>query len=84
MIAANYSEFRNNLKKYLDEVEDNNETVILKRSGGKGTVIISLEEYNSMQETMHLLKSEKNAARLRESIQQVKEGNTISSGLIEE
>ncbi len=84
MIAANYSEFRNNLKKFLDEVEDNNETVILKRSGGKGTVIISLEEYNSMQETMHLLKSEKNAARLRESIQQVKDGNTISTGLFED
>ena len=35
MIAANYTEFRNHLKKYLDDVEENNETLILKRGRGK-------------------------------------------------
>ena len=39
MIAANYTEFRTGLKNYLDNVENNNETLIIKRGSGKGTVI---------------------------------------------
>ena len=77
MLAANYTEFRTDLKRYLDEVELNNETLILKRGSGKGTVLISLKEYNSLMETVHLLRSKKNADRLFESIQQVKEGKTF-------
>lgn len=77
MIAANYSEFRAGLKKYLDSVEDNNETLIIKRKSGKGTVMISLDEYNSIMETLHLLSSKKNADRLYESIQQMKSGKTV-------
>ena len=84
MIAANFSEFRTKLKKYLDDVEDNNETLIVKRKTGKGAVLISLDEYNSIMETVHLLSSKANADRLYESIQQMKEGDTISSDLIEE
>ena len=74
MIAANYSEFRNELKNYLDNVEFNNETLIIKRGSGKGTVLISLDEYNSIMETLHLLSSKKNAKRLFESIEQMKTG----------
>jgi antitoxin YefM len=70
MIVVNYSEFRSDLKNYLDKVEDNNEILILKRKSGKGAVIISLDEYNSIMETMHLLKSKRNAYRLYESMQQ--------------
>jgi antitoxin YefM len=77
MIAANYSEFRTDLKKYLDSVEDNNETLIIKRKSGKGTVMISLDEYNSLMETLHILSSKKNADRLYESIQQMKTGKTV-------
>lgn len=77
MIAANYSEFRVNLKKYLDDVEDNNETLIIKRKSGKGTVMISLDEYNSIMETVHLLSSKANADRLYESIKQMNEGKTV-------
>ena len=84
MIAANYTEFRTKLKSYLDEVEDNQETLIVKRGSGKGTVVISLEEYNAMVETMHLLGSRKNADRLYESISQMKSGDTVSSKLLEE
>ena len=81
MIAANFSEFRGELKKFLDSVENDNETLIIKRKSGKGTVMISLEEYNSIIETMHLLSSKKNADRLYESIQQMKSGKTVKSKL---
>jgi len=77
MIAANFTEFRTGLKKYLDDVENNHETLIIKRKSGKGTVMISLDEYNSMMETVHLLSSKANADRLYESIQQMRAGNTV-------
>lgn len=83
MIAANYSEFRTGLKKYLDCVEDDNETLIIKRKSGKGTVMISLDEYNSIMETLHLLSSRKNADRLYESIQQMKSGKVVRPKLDE-
>lgn len=84
MIAANFSEFRTKLKLYLDNVEDNNETLIIKRKTGKGTVMISLGEYNSIMETVHLLSSKKNADRLYESLNQMRNGEKITSNLIEE
>jgi antitoxin YefM len=84
MIAANYSEFRKELKDYLDSVENNHETLIIKRGSGKGTVLISLEEYNSIMETLHQLSSQKNASRLFESINQMKSGKTVHHDLIEE
>ena len=78
MIAANFSEFRAKLKMYLDNVEDKNETLIIKRKTGKGTVVISLDEYNSIMETVHLLSSRNNADRLYESILQMKKGDTVT------
>ena len=84
MIAANFSEFRTNLKMYLDSVEDNNETLIVKRKSGKGTVMISLDEYNSIMETVHLLSSKSDADRLYESIKQMKNGDRTTETLIDE
>jgi antitoxin YefM len=84
MIAANYTEFRKGLKNFLDNVEFNNETLIIKRGSGKGTVLISLDEYNSIMETLHLLKSKKNAKRLFESIEQMKTGRKSERQLIGE
>ena len=84
MLAANFTEFRTGLKNFLDNVEDNNETLIIKRGTGKGTVIISLNEYNSIMETVHLLSSKANADRLYESIQQMKKGKVVQKDLIEE
>jgi antitoxin YefM len=84
MIAANYSEFRSKMKEYLDQVEQEHETLILKRGKGKGSVVISLEEYNSMIETMHVLSSKENVKWLFESIDQYKSGKTIGESLIEE
>lgn len=84
MIAANFTEFRTELKKYLDNVENNNETLIIKRKTGKGTVLISLDEYNSIIETVHLLSSKANADRLYESMQQMKTGQTVEHELTDE
>ena len=84
MKAANFTEFRTKLKQFLDDVEKNNETLIIKRGPGNGTVLISLDEYNSILETMHLLSSKANADKLYESISQMKTGNSVEKELIEE
>jgi antitoxin YefM len=84
MKAANYSEFRTNLKQFLDDVENNNETLIIKRGSGNGTVLISLDEFNSLNETAHLLSSKANAEKLQESIQQIRNGNMFELDLSED
>jgi len=84
MKAANYSEFRSNLKQFLDDVENNNETLIIKRATGNGTILISLDEYNSITETRHLLNSKANTIRLQESIQQINERNIVELDLSED
>ncbi len=84
MRAANFTEFRTGLKKYLDDVENNNETLIIKRGTGHGTVVISLDEYNSIMETVHLLSSKANADSLYESIRQIKEGKGVEHNIIED
>lgn len=77
MLAANFSEFRLNLKKYLDEVEESHEVLIIKRGKGKGSVLISLEEYNALMETMHLLSTPANAHHLRKSLKELAEDQTV-------
>jgi antitoxin YefM len=77
MLTTNFTEFRKRLKSYLDHLEQENETLIIKRGKGKSVVLFSLNEYNSIAETAHLLNSKKNAERLRESIEQMKSGKII-------
>lgn len=84
MKAANFTEFRTKLKQYLDDVEKNNETLIIKRGSSNGAVLISLDEYNSILETVHLLSSKANADRLYESVRQMKSGKSFEKELIEE
>ena len=71
--------FRNNLKKYFNEVCDDNKIIIVPRSSTSdksGVVIISLEEFNSLKETEYLLSSKENSKRIEESISQLEGGNS--------
>ena len=61
-----------------------NEILIIKRAKGKGTVLLSLDEYNSIIETMHLLSSKANADRLYESINQMKAGKVVRKDILED
>lgn len=74
MEVLNYSTLRSNLKAVLDSVVDDHETVIITR-GDDNAVIISLEEYNSWQETLHLLSTENNRKRLSEAIKRDKKAS---------
>ncbi|MBL0913112.1 MAG: type II toxin-antitoxin system Phd/YefM family antitoxin [Bacteroidia bacterium] len=81
MEVVNYSEFRKNLKEHLDKASDDAEVVVVSRSKDKNVVVISLDEYNSWMETLHLLKTEANRERLRESIKSLKNKNVIVKNL---
>ncbi len=84
MQVVNYSEFRNNLAENLNMVNDNSEIVIVSRSKGKNVVVMSLDEYNSINETLHLMSNERNEKRLDESIAEMRSGKSSKHKLIEE
>ncbi|MCB5295886.1 MAG: type II toxin-antitoxin system prevent-host-death family antitoxin [Candidatus Cloacimonetes bacterium] len=83
MLIASISDFRKDIKKYLDSVSDNFETLIINRGKGSGVVVISLDEYNSLTATQHELSSKVNEARLDSAIEKFKQGSSFEKELIE-
>jgi antitoxin YefM len=84
MKTLSSTELRANLSAVMDRVNDDHEPVIVTRAKGKPVVMVSLEDWASMDETTYLLSSPANAQRLRESIRQLNEGKGIVRDLIEE
>ena len=84
MVVVNYSEFRKNLKGNLDNACDNNEVVIVSRTHNKNVVVISLDEYNSWQETKYLMSSITNQQRLSDAIKDTENGLFETHTLIEQ
>lgn len=83
MKVLNYSDLRQNLAENLNMVAEDQEVLIVSRSKDKNVVIISLDEYNSMQETLYLLSSENNAKRLRQAIEEMNQGKHLKRKLKE-
>jgi antitoxin YefM len=83
MEAITYSQARQNLAKMMNRVCDEHELVIITRKVADPVVMMSLEDYNSIQETAYLLKSSANAERIRESIKQYERGKYKTKELIE-
>ncbi|MFO7877966.1 MAG: type II toxin-antitoxin system prevent-host-death family antitoxin [Desulfovermiculus sp.] len=84
MRVISFSEARNALKSVLDNVVNDAECTIITRRNAEDAVVMSLESYNSLMETVHLLKSPANAAHLAESIDQYKSGKTTVRDIIDE
>ncbi len=80
MLAVNYSTIRENLKAYCDRVTDAGETVIVTRKDEKNVVIISLDEWNTLQKAMHNLEY---LAKLDLSLGQLKDGQTVVKSMEE-
>ncbi len=72
MEIATYSEFRKKMKTYLDKVVLSHKPLFIKRQKGEDLVVISKEDYTSLNETLYLLSSPANANRLESSIKQYK------------
>jgi len=65
-----YSQARQNLASTLDDVVDNNTVIVIKRRSGKDVALIAADELSSLMETVHLLRSPKNARRLLDALEQ--------------
>ena len=84
MLVANISEFRKDIKLYLDKVVENFEPLIINRGKNENIVIMSLDEYNSLMATNYELSSRKNEMRLDSAIEKLKKGESFTKDLIEE
>ena len=84
MQVATVSDFRKDIKTYLDKVVKNFETLIINRGKDSGIVVMSLQEYNSLMATNHELSSRKNELRLDSAIEIFKRGKTVEKELIED
>lgn len=83
MLTATISDFRKNIKKYLDSVSEDYETLIINRGKDTGVVVISLDEYNSLNATQHELSSRANEARLDSAIEKMKSGSSFPKDLLD-
>ena len=83
MITTTISDFRKDIKKYLDRVTKNFETLIINRGKDNGVVIMSLDEYNSLTASQYELSSQINEKRLDSAIQKLKSGESFEQNLID-
>jgi antitoxin YefM len=75
MKTATITDFRAKMKEHLQEIQDDQDILILSGPKKRDFVILTLEQFNSMEETAHLLSTPSNTARLMESVAQDKAGN---------
>jgi antitoxin YefM len=84
MQVTTYTNFRQQLKSYLDKVRNNHTPLYVTSANGDDVVVLSKADYESMEETFYLLKSPKNAQRLLESLEEYEKGMMTERKLIEE
>ncbi len=84
MQITTYSNFRQNLKVFLDNVFVNHDPLFVTRTNGEDVVVLSKNDYESLIETLHLLGNPNNAKRLMDSIKEFEEGKGIQKNIIEE
>jgi antitoxin YefM len=83
MSHVSYTELRAHLAKYMDEVCDSRAPLHITRQNARTVVMISEDEYEGMMETLHLLRSPANAARLLRSIGEANAGELTERNIVE-
>ncbi|MEE4608985.1 MAG: type II toxin-antitoxin system prevent-host-death family antitoxin [Desulfobacteraceae bacterium] len=83
MDAISYTAARQNLAKTMEKVCRDRTPVIVTRKASGSVVIMSLEDYESLEETAHLLRSPENARRLMASIDQLEKGKGREGNIVE-
>jgi antitoxin YefM len=80
---VSYTELRQHLAKFMDEVCDSGAPLIITRQNARPVVMLSLEEFESIEATLHLLRSPANAARLLRSIEHAEAGKLVEHDVSE-
>jgi antitoxin YefM len=83
MLTTTLSDFRKDIKRYIDSVINNFETLIINRGKDKGIVVMSLAEYNSLCATQHEMSSRNNKKRLDSAIDKLQKGDSFEKDLID-
>lgn len=84
MRIVSFTEARNRLKSVLDGVANDADCAVITRQDAKDVVVMSRDYYNSLMESVHLLKSPANAAHLAQSIEQFKTGQLVERDMMNE
>lgn len=84
MSTISYTDFRQRLAKYMDEVWDSRAPLRVTRQNARPVIVLSEDEYEGMVETLHLLRSPANAGRLHRSIQSAEAGELTEREVVEE
>ena len=83
MNVTTISEFRKNTKKYIDNIIEEQDILVIARNDNRSIVLMPLDQYNGMTETEYLLSSPENAKRLLRSLADAKAGKVFKKALIE-
>ena len=83
MEITTYSNFRQNLKAFMDSVLKNRAPLFITRTKGEDVVMLSKEDYESMEETLYLLSNPRNAERLAKGLREYEEGKGVKRDLVD-
>lgn len=83
MDVISYSDTRAHLKEVMDRVVADRAPVVVSRQKAESVVMVSLSDWNAIEESMHLLSTEANRSRLLAAIQQLDSGKSETRDLIE-
>ncbi len=84
MRVVNFTDARNRLKYILDQVVNDADYTVISRRDAEDAVVMSLDQFNGLMETVHLLKGPANAAHLAKSIKQYRSGKVENHGLVDD
>ena len=84
MRVVAYNDFRNHLSQNLNAVNEDKEIVVVSRTKGKNVVIMDMDEYNSIAETLYVMGNNANRVRLEAAIEEMNKGISFKHDLIEE
>ena len=83
MRVFNFSQARNNLKRVIDQVVNDADYAVISRRDAADAVVMSLDTFNRLMETVHLLKTPANAAHLARSLEQLRKGMMKARSLVD-
>ena len=83
MTALTYTHVRNNLASVMDQAEEDRNPILITRNGHRPVVMLSADEFESMSETLYLISTPANRARLEKSLVDFTEGNTVEGKLVD-
>lgn len=83
MRTISYSEARQNLSDTMHQTAQDKIPILITQPNGEACVLMSLQEYNSLEETAYLMQSPENARRLMDAVNNLKTGKGLQRDLIE-